>query len=135
MKDTYIGASGTMARLRRVFGLRTALSTLVATTVAATAIIIHLSWSATAEQNVADVAGQLNDQIAASVRRELQAIVASTLSLQEAVRSIIERGGIMATEAERRDVFLVSLLRSAPGISWVSLGLTDGGFVGAQKQR
>ena len=135
MKDTYIGAIGTMARLRRVFGLRTALSTLVATTVAATAIIIHLSWSAIAEQNVADVAGQLNDQIAASVRRELQAIVASTLSLQEAVRSIIERGGIMATEAERRDVFLVSLLRSAPGISWVSLGLTDGGFVGAQKQR
>jgi adenylate cyclase len=128
-------ANRAIERFRRIFGLRTALSTLVASTVAATALIIHLSWSATAEQNVADVAGQLNDQIAASVRRELKGMVASSLSLQEAVRSIIERGGIMASEADRRDVVLISLLRSTPGISWVSLGLPNGSFVGAQKLR
>src|SRR5260221_3255207 len=121
-------------RWRRAFGLVAALSALVVSTVAFTALIIHLSWSWTAQQNVADVVDQLNTQIAGSVRRELQGLVAATLSLQEAVRAIFAEGALMTTEPEKRAVLFRSLLRSQPGISWVSLGLPDGGFVGAQKQ-
>src|SRR5260370_30674279 len=84
-------AADRAARWRRAFGLRTALSALVISTVACTALVIHLSWSWTAQQNVADVVGQLNVQISASVRREGQALVAATLSLQEAVRSIFAK--------------------------------------------
>ncbi|MBI1779485.1 MAG: adenylate/guanylate cyclase domain-containing protein [Proteobacteria bacterium] len=122
------------SRWRRAFSLRAALSALVVSTVACTALILHLSWSWTAEENVADVVGQLNTQIAGSVRREVQGLVSSTLALQEAVRSIFAEGALMAEEPEKRAVLFLSLLRSQPGLSWVSLGLPDGSFVGAQKQ-
>jgi adenylate cyclase len=127
-------AADRAARWRCAFGLRTALSTLVVSTVACTALVIHLSWSWTAQQNVADVVAQLNAQIAGSVRREVQGLVAATLSLQEAARSILARRAVLTTDAERREVLFLSLLRSQPGISWVSLGLPDGGFIGAHKQ-
>ncbi len=119
---------------RRAFGLVAALSTLVVSTVACTALVIHLSWSWTARENVADIVAQLNAQIAGSVRRDIQGLVATTLSLQEAVRSIFARGALMTGEPDKRATLFLSLLRSQPGISWVSLGLPDGGFVGAQKQ-
>jgi adenylate cyclase len=119
---------------RRAFGLRAALSALVVSTVACTALVIHLSWSWTAQQNVADVVDQLNAQIAGSVRREVQGLVATTLALQETVRSIFAQGALMTTEMDKRAVLFLSLLRSQPGVSWVSLGLPDGSFVGAQKQ-
>src|SRR5712691_5802380 len=121
-------------RWRRAFGLVAALSTLVVSTVACTALVIHLSWSWTAQQNVAGVVAQLNAQIAGSVRREVQGLVAATLSLQEAARSILARRAVLTTDAEKRAVLFLSLLRSQPGISWVSLGLPDGGFIGAHKQ-
>src|SRR3954453_8070679 len=89
-------------RWRRAFGLVAALSTLVLSTVAGTALVIHLSWSWTAQENVADIVGQLNAQIAGSVRREVQGLVASTLALQEAVRAIFAQGALMTDEPERR---------------------------------
>src|SRR5882672_3896874 len=121
-------------RWRGAFGLVAALSTLVVSTVACTALVIHLSWSWTAQQNVADVVGQLNAQIAGSVRREVQGLVASTLALQETVRSIFAQGALMTTDMDKRAILFLSLLRSQPDVSWVSLGLPDGSFVGAQKQ-
>src|SRR5260221_881758 len=119
---------------RRAFGLVAALSTLVVSTVACTALVIHLSWSWTARENVADIVAQLTAQIGGSVRRDIQGLVATTLALQEAVRSIFARGALMTGEPDKRATLFLSLLRSQPGISWVSLGLPDGGFVGAQKQ-
>ncbi|MBV8664489.1 MAG: hypothetical protein JO107_15465, partial [Hyphomicrobiales bacterium] len=127
------------ARWRRAFGLRTALSALVVSTVACTALVIHLSWSWTARENVADVVGQLNAQVSASVRRDVEGLVAATLSLQETMCAIAAQGLLAASDAtgderQKRDVLLISLLRSQPAVSWVSLGLPDGGFVGAQRQ-
>jgi hypothetical protein len=49
-------------------GLRTALMGLVLLTVAATAVVIHLTWFYAARRNVADVVGQLNRQIVGSVQ-------------------------------------------------------------------
>ena len=51
--------------------LRMALALFVVLSVLGTALLIHLSWSYTARQNVADVAKQLNEQIVASIRTEL----------------------------------------------------------------
>src|SRR5215470_11340589 len=123
-----------LPKWRGIFGLRTALATLVVSTVALTALVIHLSWSWTAQANVADVVEKLNAQISGSVRREVEGLVAGTLSLQEAVRSIFTQGALMTTEPQRRSVFFLSLLRSQPGVSWVSLGLPDGGYVGAHRE-
>jgi adenylate cyclase len=119
---------------RRAFGLRAALSALVVSTVACTALIIHVSWSWTAQQNVGDVVAQLNAQIAGSVQREVQGLVATTLALQETVRSIFAQGTLTTSDMDKRAILFLSLLRSQPGVSWVSLGLPDGSFVGAQKQ-
>src|SRR5882724_11670122 len=110
-----------VARWRGAFGLVAALSTLVVSTVACTALVIHLSWSWTAQQNVADIVGQLNAQIAGSVWRDVEGLVATTLSLAEAVRSIFARGALMTGEPDRRATLFLSLLRSQPGLSWVSL--------------
>src|SRR5258708_31991204 len=87
-------------RWRGAFGLVAALSTLVVSTVACTALVIHLSWSWTARENVADIVAQLNAQIAGSVRRDIQGLVATTLSLQEAVRSIFARCALMTGEPD-----------------------------------
>src|SRR5258708_916517 len=80
---------------RRLAGLRAALSTLVVSTVACTALVIHLSWSWTARENVAEIVGQLNAQIAGSVGHDVRGLVAATLSLQETVRSLFSEGAVM----------------------------------------
>src|SRR5437764_5422909 len=121
-------------RWRRAFGLVAALSTLVVSTVACTALVIHLSWSWTARQNVADIVAQLNAQIAGAVRRDVEGLVAATLSLEEAVRSIFARGALMTSEPDKRATLFLSLLRSQPGISWCSLGRPDGGLARGRKQ-
>ena len=59
-------------RARRKLGLRTALTGLVLLTVAVTAILIHLTWFYASRENVADVVGQLNRQIVASVQHEVR---------------------------------------------------------------
>jgi adenylate cyclase len=123
-----------LPRWHGIFGLKAALSTLVVSTVACTAVFIHLSWSWTARANVADVVTQLNLQIAGSVRREVQGLVAATLALEESVRAIFAERALMTSEPERRAVLFLSLLRSQPGVSWLSLGLPDGGFVGAHTE-
>jgi hypothetical protein len=45
--------------------------------VLSTALLIHLSWAHTARQNVADVAGQLNEQIVDSIRSEVSTALAN----------------------------------------------------------
>src|SRR5215469_2490795 len=60
-------------RARPKLGLRTVLTGLVLLTVAVTAILIHLTWFYASRRNVADVVGQLNRQIVASVQHEVRA--------------------------------------------------------------
>ena len=122
------------ARWRRTLGLRLALAALVVATVDCTALVIHLTWAWTARENVADVVGQLDAQISGSVRREVQGVVAATLALQEVVRATFAAGVLMTSEREKRAALFLASLRAQAGISWVGLGLPDGGFVGAQKQ-
>src|SRR5260370_17775912 len=71
----------------RKLGLRAALTGLVLLTVAATAILIHLTWFYAARRNVADVVGQLNRQIVGSVQHEVRATLNDAVPVQEAVRS------------------------------------------------
>src|SRR5258708_35629136 len=75
-------------RWRGAFGLVAALSTLVVSTGARTALVIHLSWSWTAQQNVAAIVGQLNAQIAGPGPRGVGGLGAATPSPAGAGRSI-----------------------------------------------
>ena len=114
-------------------GLRTALSGLVIATVTATVMLIHVSWSYTARQNVNDVVAQLNRQIIDSIHRELHGVFDGALSTQEAVRTIFFQDTIQVSDERNREFVFLSWLRAQPSVSWVSLGFPDGGFIGAHK--
>jgi adenylate cyclase len=120
-------------RKRRKPGLRLVLMLVVVTTVTLTALLVHLSWSYTAQRNVADVAGQLNSQITGSIRHELRGVLDAAWSVQEAVRSIFFQGTIAPTDEGKREFLFLSLLRSQPSLSWISLGFPNGGFFGAER--
>jgi adenylate cyclase len=113
--------------------LRWALTALVLGTVALTALLIHLVWLFTARHNVGDVVGQLNRQIVASIHHELHGVLDDASSMEEAVRSIFFQGTIKVTDEGKREFVFLSLLRSQPSLSWISLGFPDGGFFGARK--
>src|SRR5215472_19068043 len=81
-------------KLRPRVALRTALTLFIVLSVLATALLIHLSWSYTARQNVADVAAQLNTQIANSISAKLSDIKGNAMATQGAVRSIFLQGAI-----------------------------------------
>jgi adenylate cyclase len=113
--------------------LRGALTALVVGTVTLTALLIHLFWSYAARHNVADVVGQLNQQIVASIHHELHGVLDYASAMQEAVRSIFFQGTIKTGDEGKREFLFLALLRSQPSLSWISLGFPDGGFFGARK--
>lgn len=114
-------------------GLRGALTALVLGTVVLTALLIHLFWSVAARRNVGDVVGQLNRQIVESIHHELHGVLDDASSMEEAVRSIFFQGTIKVTDEGKREFVFLTLLRSQPSLSWISLGFPDGGFFGSRK--
>ena len=118
---------------RRKLGLRLALTGLILATVTVTALLIHLSWSYTARQNVSEVVGELNRQIVDSIHHEVHGVLGDAWSMQEAVRSIFFQGTIKTSDEAKREFVFLSLLRSQPSLSWISLGFPGGNFFGAQK--
>lgn len=126
-------ATGGREKPSRKLGLRVALTGLVLATVTATALLIHVSWSYTARQNVTDVVGQLNRQIVDSIHHELRGVLDDAWSMQEAVRSIFFQGTIRTTDEAKREFVFLALLRSQPSLSWISLGFPNGNFFGARK--
>src|SRR6516165_9519163 len=90
-------------RARRKLGLRTALTGLVLLTIAVTAILIHLTWFYASRRNVADVVGQLNRQIVASLQHEVRATLNDAWSVQEAVQSIFFQEAIKPTDEAKRE--------------------------------
>src|SRR5262250_1382231 len=131
--DAARGAAGGRRSQRRMLGLRVALAALVSSTVALTALLIHLSWSFTARQNVADVVTQLNRQIVDSIHHEVRGVLDDAWSMQEAVRSVLFQGTIRTSDESKREFLFLSLLRSQPSLSWISLGFPNGNFFGAHK--
>ncbi len=125
--------SDTPAPTRRRFGLKAVLTALVALTVTLTALLIHLSWSWTARENVGEVVGQLNREIVRSIQHELRAVLDNAWSVQEAVRTIFFQGTIKPTDEAKREFVFLAMLRSQPSLSWVSFGWPDGSFFGAEK--
>jgi adenylate cyclase len=122
----------TRARGRRV-ALRSALTLFVVLSVLSTALLIHLSWSFTARQNVADVAAQLNSQIVNSIGAKLTDILGNAQATEEAVRSIFAQGAITPEDEGKREFVFRAMLQSQPALSWIAFGWPTGEFFGAQK--
>src|SRR5258708_5515613 len=123
----------TQGKHRRKPGLRLALAGLVLGTVTVTAMLIHLSWSYTARQNVTDVVGQLNRQIVDSIHHEVRGVLNDAWAMQEAIRSIFFQGTIKTSDEAKREFVFLALLRSQSSLSWISLGFPNGNFFGTRK--
>lgn len=113
--------------------LRTALAGIVLFGVLSTALLIHLSWAHTARQNVADVAGQLNEQIVDSIRSEVSTVLANAQATEESVRSIFAQEAITPDDEGKREFVFSSILNSQPVLSWISFGWPSGHFFGTER--
>ena len=113
--------------------LRTALAGIVLLGVLSTALLIHLSWAHTARQNVADVAGQLNEQIVDSIRSEVTTVLANAQATEESVRSIFFQAAVTPDDEGKREFIFTALLNSQPVLSWISFGWPDGHFFGSER--
>ncbi len=114
-------------------GLKVVLTGLVLATVLLTALFIHLLWANAARRNVADVVAQLNREIIGQVGNEVHGVLDDAVSAQNAVGSVFANGTVTLDEESKRDFIFLSLLRSKPSLSWISLGTGDGSFFGAQR--
>jgi len=122
-----------LERARRPrLALRAALALFVVLSVLGTALLIHISWSYTARQNVADVAKQLNEQIVASIRTELTDLLRNIQATEEAVRSIFYQGAISPEDEGKREFIFLALLQSQPVLSRISFGWPTGDFFGTE---
>jgi adenylate cyclase len=120
-------------RSRARLALRTALTLAVILIVLSTALLIHLSWSHTARQNVTDVAAQLNGQIVDSIRSELTGVLRNAQATEEAVRSIFAQEAIKPEDESKREFVFLALLQAQPALSWISFAWPSGDFFGAEK--
>ena len=118
---------------RRRLALRTALTLFVMLSVLSTALLIHLSWSRTARDNVVEVARQLNGQIANSIGGKLGDIQRNAAATQDAVRSIFVQGAITPLDEGKREFIFLALLQAQPELSWIAFGWPTGEFFGAEK--
>ena len=114
-------------------GIRSAISALVLTSIAVSAIGVHLLWWRTAQQISQTLADTINDQIVSAVGDELQSITTEMRSSVMAVRTLLSEKVFEARDDQKREVVFLSQLRSQPTISWVAIGWPDGSFFAGHK--
>src|SRR3954470_18744276 len=114
-------------------GIRTAISALVLTSIAVSAVGVHLLWWRTANQVSQTLADTINDQIVAAVADQLQSITTEARSASIAVRALITEKVLDIRDEKRRKFVFLSQLQAQPTISWVAFGWPDGEFFAAHK--
>ena len=114
-------------------GIRTAISALVLTSIAVSAVGVHLLWWHTAQQVSQTLANTINDQIVSAVGDELQSVTTEARSSMLAVRTLLAEKVFDPREARKREVVFQSQLLSQPTISWVAFGRPDGSFFAGHK--
>src|SRR5215218_1619439 len=114
-------------------GIRTAISALVLTSIAVSAVGVHLLWWRTAHQVSQTLANSINDQIVSAVGDELQSVTTEARSSMSAVRTLLTEKVFEPRDTSKREVVFRSQLLSQPTISWVAHGWPDGSFFAGHK--
>src|SRR4051795_8266318 len=114
-------------------GIRTAISALVLTSIAVSAVGVHLLWWRTAQNVSQTLANTINDQIVSAVGDELQSVTTEARSSMLAVRTLLAEKVFEPRDARKREVVFRSQLLSQPTISWVAFGWPDGSFFAGHK--
>ncbi len=114
-------------------GVRSAISALVLTSIAVSAVGVHLLWWRTANQVSQTLADTINDQIVSAVGDQLQSITTEARSASIAVRALLTEKVLDIRDEKRRKFVFLSQLQAQPTISWVAFGWPDGEFFAAHK--
>ena len=114
-------------------GVRSAISALVLTSIAVSAVGVHLLWWRTASQISQTLADTINDQIVSAVGDQLQSITTEARSASIAVRALLTEKVLDIRDEKRRKFVFLSQLQAQPTISWVAFGWPDGEFFAAHK--
>ena len=114
-------------------GIRLAVSVLVLTSIAITAIGIHVLWRRAADSNSRLLLATINSQIATAVEREIGLIAADARAAHASIRTLFVQNVLGTREADKREFAFLSQLQSRPAFSWIVFGWPDGTFFGAHK--
>jgi adenylate cyclase len=115
-------------------GIRTAISALVLTSIVVSAVGVHLLWWRTAHRVSQTLANTINDQIVSAVGDELQSLTGEARSSRIAVRTLLTGKVIDINDVSKRQLVLLSQLRSQPTVSWVAFAGPDGSFSAGHKR-
>ena len=92
------------------------------TSIAVSAVGVHLLWWRTANQVSQTLADTINDQIVSGVADQLQSITTEARSASIAVRALITEKVLDIGDEKRRKFVFLSQLQAQPTISWVAFG-------------
>lgn len=101
--------------------------------VAVTAAAIHFPWSLISQESVEDLGQQLNDMVASGVSDEIRDVIATTETAQITLYQLARSGSFDITDKTKRDAALLAFARSQSHFSFISVGLPNGDFLGAQR--
>src|SRR5262245_25822047 len=99
-----------------------------------TAAVVHLPWSYTSSENIADLARQINGEIVKGLSDETDEIFRSAEAAQQALRDIVREGLVDLDDKAAREHLFFAFLQANPHFSWVSFGKPNGDLLGVQRR-
>jgi hypothetical protein len=90
-------------------------------------------WWRTAAANSRLLASTINQQIVATVEKEIAAIDTEARSAHAAIRTLFYQHVLETREADKREFVFLAQLQAHPTLSWIAFGWPDGSFFAAHK--
>ena len=101
--------------------------------VAVSTAAVHFPWSYISHKSVVDLGQQLNGLVASSVSDEIKDVINTTETAQVTLHQLASYGVLDMADKAKRDAALLAFVRSQPQFSFISVGLPNGYFLGAQR--
>ncbi len=120
-------------RLPKPPGLKATLVGAMLLTVGTTAALVYVPWSMVSKRNIDTIVDQVNQEITLGTSQEVEKLFNNAESAQSLLNSSLGQNLIDLTNAQDRELFLLSVLRANPNFTWVQYGEANGDFFGAQR--
>ena len=102
-------------------------------TIGVTTASVHFPWSYISRESVEDLGRQLNSLVASTVSDEIRDLIGTTETAQTTLFLLAKGGALDLEDKPSRDATLLAFVRSQPHFTFVSIGLPNGDFLGAQR--
>ncbi len=110
---------------RRHISLRTALAAGAILAVGATAALVHVPWTLTSRNNIAELRERLNGEVIASIANRVEALLAEAKAAQSVVLVNLAEGTVDIEDERNREFLFLSVLDANPAISSIEFGWRD----------